>query len=252
MRRREFGDDDSLPVMVPRSDKALVAISPERVRRLREHLIEVLRELRTSKHSEHSASPMRPEPTGFAARVARAACSLCKGWCCRNGDDDAFLDDRTLARVRIARPDLDECAVLRLYLERAVYRGSCIFHGKRGCTLDRSLRADVCNNYFCGGLGAYMKARAAIPTRVIAGEGDEMRTFTGSGAVGDTVFLVSLCRGRNLRRLDFTDCRAFGKVVLPNDRERQERCRFMRRAMFGFVMKKPGGGFPLLVPPAAG
>jgi hypothetical protein len=32
MRRREFGDDDSLPVMVPRSDKALVAISPERMR----------------------------------------------------------------------------------------------------------------------------------------------------------------------------------------------------------------------------
>jgi hypothetical protein len=179
MRRREFGDDDSLPVMVPRSDKALVAISPERVRRLREHLIEVLRELRTSKHSEHSASPMRPEPTGFAARVARAACSLCKGWCCRNGDDDAFLDDRTLARVRIARPDLDERAVLRLYLERvpaAVYKDSCIFHGKRGCTLDRSLRADVCNSYFCGGLSVYMKTRAAVPTRVIAGEGDEMRT----------------------------------------------------------------------------
>jgi hypothetical protein len=179
MRRREVDDDEILPVMVPRSDKALVAITPERVRRLREHIIEVLRELRTAKHSERFASSVRPEPAGFAARVARAACSLCKGWCCRNGDDDAFLDDRTLARVRIAKPEVDERAVLRLYLERvpaAVYKDSCIFHGKRGCTLDRSLRADVCNSYFCGGLGAYMKTRATVPTRVIAGEGDEMRT----------------------------------------------------------------------------
>ena len=32
MRRRDVEDGDSLPVMVPGSDKALVAISPERMR----------------------------------------------------------------------------------------------------------------------------------------------------------------------------------------------------------------------------
>jgi hypothetical protein len=101
------------------------------------------------------------------------------GWCCRNGGDDGFLDDRTMTRVRVARPDMDARAVRRLYIDRvpeAVYEDSCIFHGKRGCTLDRSLRADVCNSYFCGGLGAYMKTRAAVPTRVIAGENEKMRT----------------------------------------------------------------------------
>jgi hypothetical protein len=57
------------------------------------------------------------------------------------------------------------------------YRESCIFHGKEGCTLDRSMRADVCNTYYCGGLGAFMKSGdAPIPTVVIAGEGDKMRT----------------------------------------------------------------------------
>jgi hypothetical protein len=42
MRRQSFkaaADDDSLPVMVPRNDKAAVPISPERVRRLRKHLV---------------------------------------------------------------------------------------------------------------------------------------------------------------------------------------------------------------------
>ena len=84
-----------------------------------------------------------------------------------------------MARVRLARPDMDERAVLRLYLDRvptAAYRDSCIYHGKQGCTLDRSLRADVCNSYYCGGLGAYMKTGAAVPTKVIAGEGDKIRT----------------------------------------------------------------------------
>jgi hypothetical protein len=178
--RRDFGaDDDSEPVMVPRNNKALVAIGPERIQRLREHLIQTLRERRTAKHWERFASPVGTDPTGFAARVAHVACSLCKGWCCRNGDDDAFLDDRTLARVRISNPDMTERAILRLYLDRVppvAYRDSCIFHGKEGCTLDRSLRADVCNSYFCGGLDAYMKTGAAVPTRVIAGEGDQMRT----------------------------------------------------------------------------
>ena len=178
--RRDIGaDDDSHPVMVPRNDRALMAVSLERVRRLREHLIKELRGLRMAKHSERFASPVRPEPTGFAARVAHTACSLCKGWCCRNGDDDAFLDDRTLARVRSANPDMTERAILRLYLEHVppvTYRDSCIFHGKQGCTLDRSLRADVCNTYYCGGLGTYMKTGAAVPIKVFAGEGDAMRT----------------------------------------------------------------------------
>jgi hypothetical protein len=183
LRRQNFkaeADDDSLPVMVPRNDRAAVPISAERVRRLRKHLVVALRALRTMKNPEHSVSSLRPEPEGFAARVARTACSLCKGWCCRNGEDHAFLDETTMARVRCARLALDVRAALRLYLERVPevgYEGSCIFHGKQGCTLDRSLRSDVCNSYFCGGLQGYMTGGEAVtPTMIIAGVGDKMRT----------------------------------------------------------------------------
>lgn len=46
--RRDFGaDEDCEPVIVPRNDKSLVAVAPERVRRLREHLVGILREMRT-------------------------------------------------------------------------------------------------------------------------------------------------------------------------------------------------------------
>jgi hypothetical protein len=173
-------DHDAVPVMVPRNDKSMVAVSPERVGRLLEHLTNELGDLRKAKHLDRFASPDRPGPTGFPATVARSACSLCKGWCCRNGHDDAFLDDRTLARVRLARPEMTEQDVLRLYADRvppAAYRDSCIFHGKQGCTLDRSMRSDVCNVYYCGGLEAFIKSYAEpAPTVVIAGERGGMRT----------------------------------------------------------------------------
>ena len=70
------------------------------------------------KNREYSVSPLRPEPEGFAGRVARTACSLCKGSCCENGNNHAFLDEGRIARVRRARLALDGRAVLRLYVER--------------------------------------------------------------------------------------------------------------------------------------
>jgi hypothetical protein len=43
---------------------------------------------------------------------------------------------------------------------------------RNSCTLDRSLRSDVCNSYFCGGLLAYLTGdEVVIPTMVIAGAG---------------------------------------------------------------------------------
>jgi hypothetical protein len=31
---------------------------------------------------------------------------------------------------------------------------SCVYHGDRGCTLPRSMRASICNTYHCEGLKA--------------------------------------------------------------------------------------------------
>jgi hypothetical protein len=183
MRRHTLdaiANDDSVPVMVPRNVKTLVPIPPERVRRLRRHLLVVLRGSPTSTAFERPVSPVWPEPEGFVACVARAACAMCEGWCCKNGEDDGFLDEQTVARVRHSQETLTARAVLRLYVERvpeAGYQGSCIFHGKQGCTLDRSLRSAVCNSYFCGGLHDYMASGGpATPVTVIAGEGDKLRT----------------------------------------------------------------------------
>jgi hypothetical protein len=169
----EAGGNQS--VMVPLNTRELVPQDPERVRRLRKHLVQSLRAMRTMKRPVESASPLRPEPEGFAGKVAREACTLCKGYCCKGGGDHAYLDERVMARVRRAQPELDARAVLRLYVERvpaSSYAGSCVFHGEAGCTLDRSLRSDVCNSYFCTGLGLFLKGSEAATAAFIVATQD--------------------------------------------------------------------------------
>jgi len=171
--------DTTRTVSVPLNQRALAPTSPERIRRIREHLVHSLRDLRTMKDPEHNASPLRPEPAGFAGTVARAGCALCGGYCCKGGGEHAYLDERDMARVREARPELAASAVIRLYMERVPaegYAGSCVFHGKQGCTLDRSLRSDVCNSYFCNALRDFVATANAAANVVV----------TATGANGET------------------------------------------------------------------
>jgi hypothetical protein len=142
------------------------------VNNLRQRLATLL----TRMMANESASSVRPGLDGFAARVATTACTLCKGWCCKNGDDDGFLDEATLARVW---PGMIADAIIHMYVDRVPdigYEGSCIFHGEKACTLPRDFRSNVCNVFFCGGLHASIQSdEKAGPTIVIAGELDSMR-----------------------------------------------------------------------------
>jgi len=165
---------------VPLNRRKLVPMTAERVRRIREHLVRSLRELRRMSQPDRNASPVRSEPPGFAGDVVRVACGMCAGFCCKGGGEHAYLDERDMARVRHARPELEARAVIRLYIERVPsegYDGSCVFHGPRGCTLDRSLRSDVCNSYFCNALRDFVAtANDRSDAVVIASDGEMTRT----------------------------------------------------------------------------
>ena len=149
----------TLQVEVPYRDAPLAAIGRDRVRALKRHLIEALRDLRSAKKPEKLIQKETVPPTGFAAAVTAAGCTHCQGFCCRNGGNEAYIDVRTMARVRKAHPDLDAAGILRLYtsvVPQQAVTESCIFHGERGCTLARSLRAELCNSYWCTGLQDYL------------------------------------------------------------------------------------------------
>ena len=148
-------------VSVPAAQEApLVRPAPNRVRALKRHLIESLRDLREAKHPERLIQARAAEPEGFAADVVRAGCSQCQGHCCRGGGDHAYLDDRTMARVRRDNPALAAAEIVALYVGSVAeqgFEGSCLFHGRFGCTLAKPLRAELCNTYYCNGLWDFLK-----------------------------------------------------------------------------------------------
>ena len=159
---------DRVFVTVPILKESLEPPPPARVRAFKRHLIQSLRDLRIAKRPERLLQRTTPEPSGFTAAVLQAGCATCQGHCCKGGGDHAYIDERTMARVRRDHPDLDAGAIIRLFLARLAplaYRASCLFHGPEGCTLGRALRAELCNAYYCNGLKEFLQ-REEVPQRV--------------------------------------------------------------------------------------
>jgi len=53
--------------------------------------------------------------------------------------------------------------ILALYLSYLPNRNvveSCVYHTRRGCTLPRDIRADICNTWYCGGLWKFRENMA--------------------------------------------------------------------------------------------
>lgn len=156
-------------VSVPAQQSPLVAPDQARVRKLKRHLVESLRDLRQAKRPEKLIQPPSAEPEGFVADVVRAGCTQCQGFCCRGGGEHAYLDERTMARVRRDNPDLNAAGIIALYtrsLASPGYEGSCLFHGSAGCTLPKPLRAELCNQYYCTGLWDFMRT-TPLPEKVV-------------------------------------------------------------------------------------
>ncbi len=156
-------DNALYTVSVPAAREAPLVPPPrDRTRALKRHLVESLRDLREARRPEKLIQPRSPQPQGFAADVVRAGCTQCQGHCCRGGGEHAYIDERTMARVRQAHPDLDAAAIIALYMSHIAeqaYEGSCLFHGRNGCTLAQPLRAELCNQYYCNGLWDFLKLR---------------------------------------------------------------------------------------------
>jgi hypothetical protein len=164
-----------LEVTVPFQYAELSPVSPARIKGLRRNLVDAMRDARTAQPSRTQEKPPPAEPTGFIARVLQTGCALCRGHCCKGGGTHAYIDDRTMTRVRRDNPEADAWAILRLYtasVPRFAHAGSCIFHGEAGCSLPRALRAELCNSYYCDGLQRFLEAEnPARPVRITASRG---------------------------------------------------------------------------------
>jgi hypothetical protein len=123
-------------------------------------------------YPEASASP------GDA--LARAACASCRGLCCKHGEPHAFIRPATLRRYLKVHPAETPERALETYLSYIPAEstaGSCIYHGRQGCTLPRALRSDVCNRFICDDLERLQKIVGAVetPPPIVAVGFDEER-----------------------------------------------------------------------------
>ena len=134
-----------------------------------------------------SIAAMDPPPSdrADAASILGLSCGTCRGECCTAGGDHAFLRADSLARVRAQHPEANEDTLLAryaAYLPTRHYRGSCVYHTTAGCALPRTMRANICNRYLCGGLTQLKRALENV-------EGDA--AFVGAA---DSVHLRRMAR----------------------------------------------------------
>lgn len=163
--------------------------------RLRELVEEALAE-EAGGAAEHasSAAPPAPEPSAEAAAVLGAACARCRGFCCRGGGTHAYLSVATIRRYHAAHPEQGTAEVVAAYearLGERSYRGSCVFHGGRGCTLPREMRSDICNGFFCDGLRDFRDALAPdAPVRGFFASASAGQVYAGAFVDRDAVRVV--------------------------------------------------------------
>jgi len=173
---------ETIEIPVPLLDETLEPPPPERVRALKKHLIRSLRDLRIAKRPDRLIQTVTRAPEGFAAAVVAAGCATCRGYCCKGGGEHAYIDERTMARVRRDNPGLHAAAIIGLFLSRLAspgFRGSCLFHGPDGCTLGRPLRAELCNAYYCNGLRDFLKrGEPAGDVQIVAARDGKQRRST--------------------------------------------------------------------------
>ena len=157
------GDPESYPVVIVPSNTREITELPERRRQaFRDHL----QHLVNNAVERHDASPTvvsddKTENIEPAAEDgARHACAVCKGDCCSNGGDHAFLSIHLMRNFMERQPTLCAQGVIEAYLSRLseqTYAGSCVYHARDGCALPRDMRSNTCNEYACTGLNQYQK-----------------------------------------------------------------------------------------------
>lgn len=91
-------------------------------------------------------------------------CATCKGGCCPEGADHAFVSAFTIREKLDSNPGLSDQDIIKQYtdyLTEEVMDGGCINQTATGCALPRNLRSDVCNSFFCEPLKQLQKNEAS-------------------------------------------------------------------------------------------
>jgi len=116
-------------------------------------------------------------------------CTLCRGRCCRFGlDGRAFLEPQDLRAWLACHPGAawaDAVDHWLGFIGAQHLRGSCLFHGRAGCTLPRERRSDVCNQFACDALEQARDVAAADPRALVVAGIAASHELRGAAVVSD-------------------------------------------------------------------
>jgi hypothetical protein len=156
------------PAVIPSFGRGITNLPDRRRRAFRDHLNRLISEATESLASasaNDAGLPVAPaEPNARALEVQAVlgkACAVCRGCCCRFGLEHAYLTVATIRRYMAQHPGQRPRDVLAAYLSHIgnkTFSKSCVFHQSGGCSLPRSMRSDLCNQWYCNGLIDYLHA----------------------------------------------------------------------------------------------
>jgi len=144
---------------VPFNSRKLILLPERRKRAFRDRLNKLISSVTESPQALNNEQ-LYPNPPPKAAKLLAGACALCKGACCLNGGEHAYLREPTLVRVMQTDPSLRPLHLLDLYLShlgKKTYESACVYQGEKGCVLPLELRSNICSDYFCPPLNTFKR-----------------------------------------------------------------------------------------------
>jgi hypothetical protein len=144
--------------VIPSADAPATPLPKRRRRALRAHLARIIAEAvarGAPTGPPDPGPPAAPPPAPDLAAVLGGACAQCRGACCAQGGEHAYLTAERMQHYLAAHPTQSAEDALEAYAGRVAdvtARRSCVYHGTAGCTLPREMRADVCNRHYCEAL----------------------------------------------------------------------------------------------------
>jgi RNase H-fold protein (predicted Holliday junction resolvase) len=166
----ELTEKDFDVVVIPSGHTDTSAPPDERIQKYAEHLRKVINqahdstdESTTRAHRERQLLAEKTEAQ-FAADpglrdISNRMCAMCKGGCCADGGNAAYITSATIKREKKRQPGLSDEDLVQAYLSRLssqTITNACINQTTSGCALPIEMRSDTCNGFHCDTLSAWL------------------------------------------------------------------------------------------------
>lgn len=146
--------DDFVRCKLPYQENGVVALEESRKAAFEKHVRWITARAFTEDIPDRDLS-YREDLERDQHDVLDTACTACRGGCCSNAGDAAFLQDEDIKRWRQRNPGGTEEQVVEEYLSMLpdeVIDEGCVFQGADGCVMPRSARSDQCHTFYCKSL----------------------------------------------------------------------------------------------------